>query len=435
MSDNELTVWEPVQPLSVPSQATPSEMVKLAQQLSVRDVKSITTAFENESYEMVSTFVWSRASASLKKQIASLGMDFVGEMLGRGDDINENSDPLTTISDYEAISLAEDLGMMNSTEVMRLRQSLETVSHFADPDVATTEEMMPEEATGLLRSCVANILANPTMQPPVEFAKLREALETKTFADDDPELQGLVASPYFFLKTTLSVLLSLLKTSDGAQKEHVTGNCVIFIPTMWPSLRKPERWQVGQSYFDATGDGDRASTAALKRVLTTVQGFDYVPETLRSSTYSHAARKVLEAHFAFNNFYNEPAPVKALAKLGSTIPKPAFPICMSALLCVRLGNRYGRSVAAQAPASLVLNSLRKSQWEYYLVECLQADKNVLEKLYSSGFPLGHWIEVRDEFDLTSIEIENSLVSRIVKGNREAVIKAAKTLRLRIQSQE
>lgn len=432
MNNYELTVWEPSRPISVPPKATPAEMAQLATQLSVRDIKSIAAAFDNESYEMVSTFVWARASASLKKQIAQLGMDFVGEMLGRSD-FDEKSDPLVVISDFEALSLAEDLGMMNPTEAMRLKQSLETVSHFSDPEVAITESMMPEEAILLLRSCVANILANPTMRPPIEFAKLRASLEGRTFSNEDSVLQGLLASPYFFMKTTLSVLLSLLKTAKGAQKENVATNCCIFVPAMWPHLRKPERWQVGQSYSDATSDGDRSSASALKRALTSIQGFDYVPETLRSRTYLQAAHKVLEAHFGYSNFHNEPKPTLELAQLGSTIPKPAFPTCMSALLCVRLGNRYGVSNAAQAPANSVLTSLHKRHWEYYLTECLPWDKFILEKLLWSGAPLINWIRLQSEFNFDQIELQDSLARKIANGNGTEVSKAARSLRSRDSS--
>ena len=85
-----LVVWEAIQPVDLASTATPTEIAAKARALSARDVRSITTAFQSESYEMVSTFVWTRAITSLKKQIASLGMEFVGQMLGRPD-INDDS--------------------------------------------------------------------------------------------------------------------------------------------------------------------------------------------------------------------------------------------------------------------------------------------------------------------------------------------------------
>lgn len=48
-----------------------------------------------------------------------------------------------------------------------------------------------------------------------------------------------------------------------------------------------------------------------------------------------------------NNFYNEPIHMNTLSKMGSVIPIPAFSICMTAILSVKLGNAYGVSNAAQ----------------------------------------------------------------------------------------
>src|SRR5262245_53400759 len=96
-----ITVWKPSEVIAIPPRSTPEQMVEFARpQLSTRDMKSIVSGMQSDSFEMVSTFVWTKASAVLKKQIASLGMEFVGEMLGRPD-LDEDSDP-AAIADHEA---------------------------------------------------------------------------------------------------------------------------------------------------------------------------------------------------------------------------------------------------------------------------------------------------------------------------------------------
>src|SRR5687767_11381424 len=105
MNDENLTIkpWSRSEAIAIPAQSTPEQIVAFAKpQLSVRDMKSIVQAFNNASYEMVSTFVWNKAAAILKRQIATLGMEFVGEMLGRTD-LDEDSDPVTSLGDHEAI--------------------------------------------------------------------------------------------------------------------------------------------------------------------------------------------------------------------------------------------------------------------------------------------------------------------------------------------
>ena len=64
----------------------------------------------------------------------------------------------------------------------------------------------------------------------------------------------------------------------------------LWIPTLWGRLRGPERYQVGRVYAEMTAAGQRIAAAALKRALLEVHGFDFVPETLRSDTFSRAKR-------------------------------------------------------------------------------------------------------------------------------------------------
>ena len=415
--------------MPIPLEATPTEIAKCARQLSPRDVRSIQVAFESQSYEMASVFIWTRAASSLKRQIAGLGMGFVGEMLRRPD-VDESSDPATAIGDYEAISLAEDLGMVNRTQAIRLNHALSLVNHFSDPEAAADEEMNPEEAVSILRSCVTSVLGSEHIKPPIQFAELRVALEEVSLQLSSPQVQSVLASPYFFQRTTLSVLLSLLKTGASAQLEHAIGNTNVLIPAMWGNLRKPERWQVGQAYAELASAGNRPAAAGLKKALTSVRGFDFVPESLRSNTFSQTAHKVLEAHFAINNFYNETAPLRELASLGSTIPRPAFPACMTAVLAVYIGNMYGHTFKAGPVAMEILSQLRTEQWEYYLNECLPSDKVVLQKLADSK-PRSRWIELRTIANLASMNVLDPDVNKIVSGNSTAVERAAGLLRAKL----
>src|SRR5205807_1643625 len=140
----------------------------------------------------------------------------------------------------------------------------------------------------------------------------------------------------------------------------------------------------------------QVAAAGLRRALLRVNGFDFVPETLRSETFRAAARAVLGAHVAWDNFHNEPKPMETLARLGSSVPGPALADCLTAALCVRLGNRYGHSRAAQPAAERFLNLFRPPQWEYYFNKVLTGDRHVLEKLAYEDRPLERWQELVSE---------------------------------------
>jgi hypothetical protein len=436
---NSLVPWSSAEVVKIPAHAGPIDLVKYGNHhLSPRDMKSIVSAFQSESYEMVSTFVWSKASAVLKKQIATLGMDFVGEMLGR-QDLDENSDPATSIADYEAIRLAEDLALIGPTQALRLKNALSLINHFTALELeASGDELMDaNEATSILRYCIDSILGRPSFDVAIRFADFRKNLTEKTFKSDDPNVAAITASPYFFRRTTLSILLSLVKTMKGAPQEHALGNLNLLLPALWDQLREPEKWQIGQAYAEVSAEGNRPATTGIKNALLKVHGFDFVPESLRSNTFSEAAARVLAAHFAYQNFYNEREPMEMLAALGTAIPKPAFGKCMEATLAVYLGNYWGNTWAAEAPAKSVFDTLRTEQWEYYLNECLPRDRTVLDKLSSDNKPTGRWIQLVDDYKISKFKVREERIAKLLRATASqdlpTIQKQAKEVRLAVET--
>lgn len=426
---NVLTVWaEPTGTIVPKSATTPPAIVDAAKALTLRDQRQIVQAFESESYEMVAGFVLNKALSQLKKQLSSLGMEFVGEMLGR-QDLDADSIPTVSISNFEAIRLAQELGIINATDAKRLSQHTELLAHFDNLDIgsAEAEEMSREEAVGFLRTCVNSVLGHADNFAPTEFVKFRTALESRTFKSTDSEVLSLHVSPYFFKRTTLSILLAGTKLRSGAQYEHTLGNIIVVVPAIWPQLRDAERWSVGQAYAESVNAGDSATVLALKKALMSVQGFDYVPETLRSHTFSAAASAIINIHTASNNFYNEPSAVSALVKLGSTIPWPAFPVCMSSLMAVYLGNAYGHTWGAQGDIVSFFKRLTNNQWEYYFNECLPNDQLILQKLGWYPKPLARWMELFGDFNLRSLTLKNKDSQSIFDASASSKLEQVKKL--------
>lgn len=428
----ELRIWGHETRELVPSTAkTPAEITNYAVQLKVKDRTQIVTAFENEHYEMGLTFLWNRTSAALKNELATVGVGLLGEMLGRTD-INEDDDVNDILTTKDAIRLAEELGVISSTEAMRLRHTNELLNHFSQlgDGQDALEEIEESEARTSLKACVKGVLARPKVEVAQKFVVFRENIENAALLDGDPQLEMLLSSPYFFKKLTLSILLNAAKHKSGAQLEHSLANINKLIPLLWPEFRETERWQVGHTYAETYSEGKLSSVSALKTALMKVKGFDYVPENLRSDTFVKAAEAVLRAHDGANNFYNEYSPINNLAKLGSTIPTPAFPACMTAILSIKLGNRYGFAWNAAPIATEMLDKISSDRWQYYLNQVLPGDVRILEKLTESN-PLDRWIEEVNIRGIDELQLKDSNVMKLIKAskakNRTKVSNASRKL--------
>ncbi len=413
----DMILWQPESGELIPVSAkTPAEISGFAKQLSIKDKKQIVSAFDSGHYEMGINYLWGKTVTALKKELSAVGVGLLGEMLGKAD-VDEDDDVEDIITTKESIRLAEELGIVSSTDSMRLRHTYELITHFSKLEVeeSDSEEIDESEAITSLKSCIKGVLGRPKVEVAKKFVEFREALEGETLSSDDPRVEMLRSSPYFFNKLTVSVLMNAAKKNTGANLEHSLANINTLIPSIWSKLREAEKWQVGLAYAEAFADGKTTSVGGLKSVLLKVKGFDYVPENLRSDTFIKAAEAIFRAHDGLNNFYNEARPVRNLSKLGSTIPTPALPACFSALLSIILGNSYGVAWAAESEAKGLLKKLSSDRWAYYLNNVFPSDVRILNKL-SSSKPRVNWINLSKEFDLGSLDIKNNTVSLLLKAS-------------------
>lgn len=421
MSNTELVVWQNNALPAIPKKVSKIEdLVTYGIQLQIKDKKQIIAAFNSESYEMVSTYTWTKAITSLKNQLSKMGVSFIAEMLDRPD-INEHTDIQQAISEFEAIRLAEEFGVISGTAAFRLKKAMETVTHFNQPELEEDEEneMTQDEARTIVRTCIQGILGYNKIEAAIDFKNFRVDLEESTLNAENPYILKLVQSPYFFHRTVIRILLSLVKTSNGAQLENSLANSNLIIPMLWGNLQHPEKWQIGRTYSELFTDGQTIAASGLKRVLLKVKGFDFVPEDLRSSSFIKAANEILAAHEGMNNFYNEPKAVSSLFNMGSVIPTPAFPISITAILSVKLGNSYGVSTSAQGVVNEMLKNITLDRWIYFFKECLQYNDRLLFKLMDYR-PLDRWLDLfpADLIDTALLEIQDKDLINLLKFTKE-----------------
>ena len=429
----EMTLWQPEgSDLVLQGTMEPTAIAKHAEQLRKQDRHQIVAAFKHRHYEMGLNFLWLRTVTALKKELAKVGLELLGEMLGKvGIDEDDNVEDLLT--DRDTIRLAEELGVITSTGAMRLRHTHEIVSHFNQLEIedGDGEEVDESEAIASLKACVGVVLFKPKVEVASKFVEFRKALESESFASNEHRIDQLLSSPYFFLKLTIGILMNSAKNSKGAKLEHCLANTNVIIPRLWSRLHDTERWQVGRAYAEVYSEGRKTSASGLKQALMKVRGFDFVPENLRSDTFVKAAEAILRAHDGMNNFYNELSPTRSLAQLGTSIPIPALSACVTALLSVFLGNRYGASWRASRVASAILQKLSRDRWTYYLNRVLPTDPRILEKLAFDGDrPRYQWMQAVREYSLNGLQIEGQ-VSKLVQAatteNAVGVRRAAEKL--------
>ncbi len=411
---SELKLWNSNADVAIQDTKDVEAIARVAKQLKPVDQRQLVTAFNAGNYQMLSTYVWSKTIAALKSQLTKMGSAFIGEMLDRPD-INDQTNLQQAIPDFEAIQLAENLGLINAKSAFRLKHAMDLLAYFNNPDLEELDDndFSKIDAMQVLLACVQGVLGQDKIELRIDFKKFRDSLEDGLLTHESQNVATLMESPFFFKRATIRILLSIIKSKSGAQLENALANALLIVPSIWSDLKQPERWQIGRCYAELFNEGKSTAVSGLKKVLLKVKGFDFVPEDLRSTSFIKAANEVIKAHEGTNNYYFEPAPTKVLKDMGSTIPTPAFPICMSAVLSIKLGNLWGYSWDAQYSADGILENVKKDRWIYYFEECLPTDSRILYKL-TQDKPRNRWIELIKQTEEMS-EVAEALKNPSIKN--------------------
>ena len=345
--------------------------------LTVKQQKQIVGAYNMDAYDMAAEYAWKKAIIKLRNSLANLGMDFIAEFVQR-DDVDEYTPIENVLTERATIDLAERLGVINSTGALHLRQAQELVNHYLS--AKSDNEMSAIDSLSVIRPCVEYILSEPNVKVAVAFSEFRNRLLNEDLKLKDTVVAQVINSPLFYIRTVITILLSAIKKNKSIVQEHALVNITMLLPEVWGKLSSSDKWMIGETYRDVFASGDAAATKGLKLALGKVGGFDFVPETLRSTTFKEMARKLIDVHDSFNNFYNESGVVKALANLGTRIPEPAFLVCLDAYLLVYLGNYYGYSRNAAPIAEEELKKISKDRWQAYFSGYIHTDDRILNNL-------------------------------------------------------
>jgi hypothetical protein len=378
--------------------------------LTTKEVNKIVSAFNADLYDMATEYTWRRTINILKEKVMSFGEEFVLEMLGRQ---NVESDSSDFLSEIDIINLSADLGLINKTGKLLFLQTCESINHFSSKDA--DEEMDAMTAQSSIRNCIKYVLSVTDDDYDFAFSTFRNSLKEEIFNKESKLYLSLINSPYFYKKTTVRTLLNLAKLSKGAELEKVLANMLFLVPNIWNDLLADDRWPIGFSYSDAVNDGNKVLVKALKKVLTSVRGFDYVPENLRSLTFIETAHRLLRTHNSANNFYNEGPVAKELMSLGTSIPSPAIGPCISSTLACHLGNKWGVAWDAQGYLEDILEGITPSRWEYYFNNIFRGEETILYKLLETN-PQNRWIELVKTFKFEELNINNRLVEKLINSS-------------------
>lgn len=415
--ENNIQLWTPIH--QVPAVTTVEEAYDVQNVPSLTDNQrtQIIAAFNACAYDMASEYAWKKTMVKLKEVIASFGHEFVAQMLNKPS-IDEYTPLVSVISDNEAILLAENIGLISEEGALNLRHALEQLSYYfsskADEEGKTLDKL---HAATIVVDCAKHVLSIKSGNYELSFSKFKNQLLNEQLTEGCEMYNQIINCSLFYLRTVCNLLITAIKDKSMAQTECAINNLLLIIAPIWDKLPEEDHFNLGKAYRDVVTDGKEIAAKGLRKVLMKVKGFNYVPESLRSDTFIDAANQLITVHYNFDNFYNEPSAIRALASLGTVIPTPALDICIRAYLLVYMGNYYGVSTDAIGTAREELLKINEDQWQEYLRKSLQHDSKILSN-FEKQRQLSNFAEIlraKNLFDIIDVPRD---VQQLLKAIKE-----------------
>lgn len=380
--------------------------------LNENEQDKIQVTFDNRYYDMSSEYIWTRSINFLRDKISVYGNDFIADMLGYN-----NFSSVKDISEEFIIDLSADIGFINQTARIKLKSISELLYHLQRREAVAIEkeELKRSDAISIISTCIDYVLGESSDSEFIPYVSMRKNLQSEILQANSNLIDTLVNSPYFYIRTITRTMINLANDENNPTLDITLQNTVIVLKSVWKKLDENERWYIGVIYSQAVSEGNVQLTKAIRTVLNSVKGFDYVPESTKSDTYRKTARHLLSKHNELNNFYTEPDIANLLANMGSSIPKAAIIECLTAVIICRLGNSYGISTAAITYLDNILDTISNENWVYFLNEIKTNSEILYELAYvdRNNQVVALWSDIVNKHGLHKLILHDDAVIKLV----------------------
>lgn len=301
-------------------------------------------------FDAALNYLWDQTVSELRRRVAEYDLGYFYDIAVTGDMRRHFSgvDDLTRLQDAALLTACREIGLLSEVgyQQVDLIRFMRNHASAAHPNQVNLTGL---QLAGWLETCIREVITLPPDWIAAHTGRLLANI--KAHAMDESEVATTASFfedlPGDRADTTALGLFGLY--TDPKRTPIVADNVRRLWPELWLYVGDDTRYGLGVRYghFVAEADNDRA--AAARELIDLVDGTGYLPEPIRAAEIDSALDALLLAHNGFNNFYNEPAPARALAALaggGGRIPEGVVPKYVRVVVKAFLGNGYGVSGSA-----------------------------------------------------------------------------------------
>ncbi len=362
-------------------------------------------------------YIWNLTMYDLYRKIFTYGIEYFSSAINWSGAPLRTIDDLRDVKDYQIISGAYSLGILLPESHFYLQYCREIRNNFS-----TAHYPMGEidgiELLNFIKNCIKYVLTFDLPRPGLQIKELVSQLSAEKIEDVETTMLMVEGQALKIRGAITHSLFSLFIKQDC--DPILKSNIRQLAPRIWQTLDDEIRSNVAIRYTSLNDVKSSDEAKEAKEFLTLVGGIGYIPEDNRAIIFNQVAQKFLDAHYSWNNFYNEPTYAKDLLALGKDVPVMSLKGYVRSIVMSFVGNSSGVSNGAQVYNKKMLESLSQSGVD--MVFRLFEDDLDLIWAMTSAHPASRMHPLMDLLKEKTISSEYEIIFKFYIGNDAETIR-------------
>lgn len=314
-------------------------------------ISKFATACTVGLFDAALNYLWDEVILSLRNKVARYDLDyFFNSTISSPDRRRDfrSEDDLIKLDDWELIRGAREIGLLSEVGFKHL-DYIRDMRNWASAAHPNQTELTGLQLVSWLETAIKEVIAKEPEPASIVVGSLLHNLREATLsANDAADLEiPIQRLPSQLANSLLRAIFGMY--ADPRLASSVRDNIRYIAKSVWDISSEDAKDEIGIRYatFSANADVERKRLA--RQFLTQVQGLGHLTEDTRAAEMSELITNLEAAHYGFNNFHNEPAHARALARYvpeTGEIPRAIRGRYVKILTMCRIGNGYGISNAA-----------------------------------------------------------------------------------------
>lgn len=302
-------------------------------------------------FDAALNYLWDETVLELRKRVVNFDLQYFYEVAEKSDKRRQElktEDDLPKLDDQKLLTGCREIGLISEIGFQEL-ELIRYMRNWASAAHPNQAELNGLQLANWLSVCIRNVITLPYDQVTVHVQRLLTNVRKQRL--DDSTIKEITAFFVNLPPTQADPLASGLfgRYTDLTTTQDTLDNILRLWPALWNQTSDGLRYNLGFRLGRFRANGDQEEAKLARQLIDLVNGAAYLTTEERSWEIDSTLDELRDAHYGWNNFYNEPPIARRLRDVVGQ--NSAIPASLNRKYVLNLANVFltnGNGVAVSA---------------------------------------------------------------------------------------